>query len=99
MITQTLFFKSTDTNACSFGNPAIKWTVGKTTVLPKTETKGSRLCGPGLLHAATVPTETLVSHTSETLWPARLFTVVPVGELISSPDHPHQVAATSWRVV
>ena len=45
-----------------------------------------RLCGPGVLHAATVPTETLIGGS----WPCRLFEVT--GRVTNkSSKHPHKM--------
>ena len=92
------YFKAVRVDGGSFGRPDLIWTVGRIVRLPDDEARGTRLCAAGLLHAATVPTATLVSHTTAPLWPCRLLQVEPRAKLHSDPDHPHKVAASAWKV-
>lgn len=77
------FYKATRTDGTSFYDQKTRWVVGETTSLP--EGTGGRLCGPGVLHAATVPTETLVGGS----WPCRLYEVegAPLGLDYSGHAH------------
>ena len=98
MVEQTLFFKAVNTDLASFGAPHIVWTPNIRVELPANETVGTKLCKPGLLHAATVATEALVSHTGASLWPCRLMSVTPAAELVTSTQHPHKVGCVAWDV-
>ena len=92
-MTQT-FFKATRPDGTSFHDATTMWEVGRVTRLPARETPGDRLCGRGVLHAATVETETLAGGS----WPCRLFTVEPVGDLVVSAAHPRKVGCHAWKV-
>jgi hypothetical protein len=54
-----------------------------------------RLCGPGVLHAATVPAESLVGGS----WPCHLFAVKGRPLALDYDNHPHKRGFASLRVV
>ena len=90
-----MHYKATRPDATSFHDAVTRWEVGEVTSLPKGTQRGSKLCGPNLLHAATVPAESLVGGS----WPCRLFAVEPKAKLLTDPRHPHKVGCRSWLVV
>ena len=89
------YFKAVRPDAMSFHDSATRWEVGEVTSLPKGTRRGPKLCGPNVLHAATVPAESLVGGS----WPCRLFAVEPKGKLLTDPSHPHKVGCRAWQVV
>ena len=93
------YYKATDVEARSWGNAQIVWKVGRIVRDPADEQgwPTKRLCERGLLHAATVATEAMVSHATLT-WPCRLFAVEARGTLVTSSDNPHKVGCRAWKV-
>src|SRR6266496_4564781 len=75
------FYKATRPDGTDFYSGTIKYEVGKG-VRPKQTTQIPHICGPGMLHASTVPTETLVGRGA---WPCRLFKVT--GKPIASQKY------------
>ena len=62
------WWKATRPDGTSFHDATTRWVVGETTSLP-VRRRRKTMCGAGVLHAATVPAETLVGGG----WPCRLF--------------------------
>ena len=93
------YYKATDVEARSWGNAQIVWKVGRIVRDPADEQgwPTKRLCERGLLHAATVATEAMVSHAT-LAWPCRLFAVEARGTLVTSSDNPHKVGCRAWKV-
>ena len=93
------YYKATDVEARSWGDAQIVWKVGRIVRDPADEQgwPTKRLCERGLLHAATVATEAMVSHAT-LAWPCRLFAVEARGTLVTSSDNPHKVGCRAWKV-
>jgi hypothetical protein len=102
----TTYFKATRPDGYDFATGTVLYEVGKT-VRPKsrrgltlTTATGirylsiPRMCGPGYLHAADVPTETLVMGS----WPCRLFTVEGKPKAGFDEQHPHKGGFRQLRV-
>jgi hypothetical protein len=70
MTHRDIYYKATRLNGTDFRTGRVKYEVGKC-VRPLPHDGERMLCGPGFLHAADVPAETLVGGT----WPCRLFEV------------------------
>ena len=91
------FYKATRPDGTDFYSGTVRYEVGKR-VRPRDRVprERARLCGPGMLHSATVPTETLVGGSS---WPCRLFVVE--GNPVAGLDerHPHKAGFRELRVV
>src|SRR5579885_2641553 len=89
------FYKATRPDGTDFHSGTVLYEVGKRVRprdrVPRNE---AQLCGPGLLHAATVPTETLVVGA----WPCRLFVVEgkPVAGL--DDEHPYKAGFRQLHV-
>src|ERR1035437_270015 len=90
-----MHYKAVRPGGTSFHDSVTRWEVGQVTTLAKGTRRGRKLCGPNVLHAATVPAESLVGGS----WPCRLFAVDPKGKLLTDPEHPHKVGCRSWLVV
>ena len=90
-----MHYKAVRPGGTSFHDSVTRWEVGQVTTLAKGTRRGRKLCGPNVLHAATVPAESLVGGS----WPCRLFAVEPKGKLLTDPEHPHKVGCRSWLVV
>jgi hypothetical protein len=88
------FWKATRVDGSSFGSPDVVWRVGR--VVRDPLPAGDELCGAGLLHAATVATESLVSHAGGPLWPARLFVVSPRGPVVTGDC---KAGCRAWKVL
>ena len=94
------YLKATTLDGGSFGNPAVKWRVGEITRDPTT-TSRRVLCQEGLLHAATIETETLITWRPDVaLWPCRLFRIEPWSEFqeVSVWNGFGWAGARAWRV-
>jgi len=89
-----VFFKATRPDGTDFRTGRVEYVVGKR-VRPLPHDGERVICRPGLLHAADVPTETLVGGR----WPCRLFKVTgkPVAGL--NDEHPHKAGFRELRVV
>ena len=95
----TIYYKTTDAGGASFGAPEVTWRVGRITRDPLPAPMATGLCTGGLLHAATVPTESLVSRVPIDIRDGfRLFTVEPRGEVVIDAAHPHKVGCRAWKV-
>src|SRR5579885_2058055 len=94
--TVSIFYKATRPDGTDFYSGTVLYEVGKR-VHPRNRVsrEKAQLCGPGMLHAATVPTETLVGGT----WPCRLFAVE--GKPVAGLDetHPHKAGFRELYVV
>jgi hypothetical protein len=88
-----IFYKATRPDGTDFHTGTVRYEVGKR-VRPAKHTGKRRFCGPGLLHAADVPAETLVGGS----WPCRLFEVT--GKPVAGLDdrHPHKAGFRELRV-
>ncbi len=96
----TAYYKATTADGTSFGAPEITWRVGSITRDPLPAPSGTGLCAEGLLRAATVPTETLVSRDTIDIregW--RLFEVAPYDSLVTSEHYPDRVGCRAWMVL
>jgi hypothetical protein len=93
MTTPQVFYKATRPDGTDFYSGTILYEVGKR-VRPAKHVGPRRICGPGLLHAATIPTMSLVGGS----WPCRLFEVTgrPVAGLNSK--HPYKAGFLQLRV-
>jgi hypothetical protein len=91
----TTYYKATSPDGTDFYSGSILYEVGKT-VRPKRQ-KGVQpmICGPGFLHAADVPAETLVGGE----WPCRLFEVTGKPHAGFDKRHPHKGGFKQLRVV
>ena len=91
----TTYYKATRTDGTDFRTGRVYYEVGKTVKpLPTDETP--RICGPGMLHAADVPAETLLGGS----WPCRLFEVT--GDPVVGFDtekHPHKAGFLELTVI
>jgi hypothetical protein len=99
----TVYFKATRPDGTDFYSGTVQYAVGKR-VRPRDTAskapwfwpKGSRiLCGPGYLHAADVPAETLIGGE----WPCRLFEVTGKPDVGFDTDHPHKGGFKQLSVV
>lgn len=90
----TTYYKATRPDGTDFYTGTIKYEVGKR-VRPSAHDGERHICGPGVLHAATVPAMTLVGG----WWPCRLFEVE--GKPIDGLDdlHPYKGAFKQLVVV
>ncbi len=93
-MSECIFYKAVRPDGTDFRTGTIRYEVGQT-VTPAPTDLPARICGPGMLHAATVPAMTLVSGS----WPCRLFEVTgtPVAGL--DDEHPHKAGFRSLIVV
>jgi len=94
-VTRPVYYKATRPDGTDFYSGTVLYEPARR-VRPRAPEQGERLrlCGPGVLHAATVPTETLIGGS----WPCRLFTVTgrPV---FTDPGHPHKVGFQELKVL
>ena len=91
----TIYYKATNARGESFGDPAIAWRSGRIVRDPAREAVTPRLCHPGLLHAATTPTEALTTYGVLT-HPHRLFAVEPRGSILAADQN--KVGCRAWKV-
>jgi hypothetical protein len=89
----TTYYKATSPDGTDFYSGTILYEVGKT-VRPAKH-PNPRICGPGFLHAADVPAETLVGGR----WPCRLFEVTGKPHAGFDADHPHKGGFKQLKVV
>ena len=87
------YYKATRVDGTSFYDHKTKWGVGSITRIagPARTT----LCGPGILHASSELGETLGAN----VWPCRLFSIEPRGEVVTHPDILWKVGCKAWMVV
>jgi hypothetical protein len=99
----TVYFKATRLDGTDFYSGTVQYAVGKR-VRPRDTAskapwfwpKGSRmLCGPGYLHAADVPAETLIGGE----WPCRLFEVTGKPDVGFDIDYLHKGGFKQLTVV
>ena len=89
-----IYYKATQMDGQSFhGNPKVSYVNGdgslrSDVVRPAPFVGRAAICGPGVLHASDVPTETLIGCS----WPCRLFEVEPVGKLVDQEGHKYAFA-------
>ncbi len=93
-MSERVFYKAVRPDGTDFRTGTIRYEVGQT-VAPAPTVLPARICGPGMLHAATVPAMTLVGGS----WPCRLFEVT--GEPVAGLDdeHPHKAGFRALTVV
>ena len=89
-----VFYKAVRCDGTDFYTGEVRYELGKR-IRPLPHNGERQICGPGLLHAATVPTETLVGGS----WPCRLFRVE--GKPVAGLDdrHPHKAGFRQLTVV
>lgn len=88
-MTARRYYKATRLDGTSFWDGATRWAVGETVTIPADQRR-TELCGPGILHVADTPSETMVGGS----WPCRLFRVEPA-EIVASKGHKHGAHAVA----
>ena len=96
MPSPTVYYKATRVDGTDFRTGLVRYEVGKR-VRPHPLSVGEDriLCGPGFLHAADVPAETL----SGGRWPCRLFEVTGKPSAGFDSRHPHKGGFKELRVL
>ena len=89
-----IYYKATRLDGTAFHDRKVKYEVGKT-VRPVPHHGPRRVCGPGLLHAADVPGETLIGGS----WPCRLFEVTGKPYAGFDAGHRHKGGFRQLKVV
>lgn len=91
-----VYYKATQVDGTDFRTGCVRYEVGKRVrPLPLSVGEDRILCGPGFLHAADVPAETL----SGGQWPCRLFEVTGKPSAGFDSRHPHKGGFKELRVV
>lgn len=88
-----IYYKATRPDGTDFHSGTILYEPGKTVRPPKVDKP--MVCGPGYLHAADVPAETLVGGS----WPCRLFEVTGKPRAGFDADHPHKGGFKQLKVI
>ena len=88
-----IYYKATRPDGSDFYSGTIFCEPGKTVRPHKSEER--KICGPGVLHASDVPTETLIGG----LWPCKLFEVTGKPHVGFGDTHPHKGGFLQLKVV